>query len=272
VATGGAPTTTRAESGDRRTRGPSDDAPTTANDEQPRIRLDIVAVIVALALVIGVASWRIVVHGQDRADQRAARSELTQIVESMSGLPRLYGAITSGDDAAKQANWSAYNSELNALVAQAERIVAEHGAIAAGADYLSIGVAHVRLAAYDRAIPALEQAEQLAVQQKDSLVGIASQRALAVAHFAAGDPAEGRDAFDRALAAEDFDLPEQVLRDHSVVTLSQWIQAEVSMSSCEAARSLLEYLRPIVPSPMTMDPQQYASLLQQDEAAVTSCT
>ena len=59
---------------------------------------------------------------------------------------------------------------------------------------------------------------------------------------------------------------------HSVITLSQWISAEVSMKSCDAARSLLAYLKPIVPSPMTMDAQSYATLLQQDEAAVAGCT
>ena len=269
--TGGAQAAETATPAISRTRSTSEEQAETASDESPRIRLDVVAIIATLLLVIGVLAWTVIVRGQERADRRAARAELTQVMGSISGLPRLYGTFTTGDDASKEAASAAYNTELSALVAQAERIVADHEQIAAAADYLSIGVAHVRLASYDRAIPALGRAEHMAVREKDSQVGIASQRALAVAFFAAGDPAQGRAAFDRALAGAEFDLPDQVLRDQSVVTLSQWIHAEVSMSSCDAARSLLEYLKPIVPSPLTMDPQQYASLLQQDEATVAAC-
>ena len=161
----------------------------------------------------------------------------------MAGLPRLYEEGLTEDAALRVAYESFYLGEMSALLYQAERIVSEHPSLAAGADFLTIGSAHIDLGNYDRAISLMEETERRALEADDYVTAIASRRALATAHFRLGAVEEGRAAFERARAIDGFEVPDPVRDGNAVVTMRYWTIAEFEAGNCDAVAGLVEDLR-----------------------------
>jgi hypothetical protein len=233
--------------------------------------LNVSALVAVLGLAFAVLTYVLDSRSQDRADRRAARAELTELVQSISELPRLYATLPTDQGSMLVAGTSAYTAELLSLVSQAERVVAESATVAGSGDYMAIANAHLQLGNYTRAVETFGVAEGMATDEGDQVVATAARRGLGLAGFASGAVEEGRRAFRRAVEMGDFDVVESVRDGNKVLTLFQWIGAEAATGNCEQAEALLADLKSSRPSQIAVAAENLDALVADLEGAVASC-
>jgi len=208
-------------------------APTPGKTARRRL-FDVGVVTAVIALAFSAMTYWIDRQGQDRADDRQARAELTDMVGKMAALPREY-RLFDGSNAAADPNAvsSNFNSELLVLVAQAERLVDEHPSIASPADWLSIGFAHFTLSNYEQAVDAFQAARTKVVSRSDERVAMASMMNEAAALFGLDRTDDGRTMFERAIARARTDGRSQLQIDYDVDFIRRrWAQIEMSTGNC----------------------------------------
>ena len=175
-------------------------------------------VIIAVAgLVFSGVTYFFNRRDQENADQRGARTELTQTVEQMAALPRQYPTLLDGPITAADSNTlSHYRSELLVLATQAERIISEHPSIARQADFLEIGQAEDDIGDGYTALTNYLRSEKLALDANDSVVGQASRLSLGESLFNLRQFDAGRKWFRRAVSLTGFhDVPNPKRKDAS---------------------------------------------------------
>lgn len=214
--------------------------PPTRSETRRRL-MDFGVVTAVAALLFSASTYWIDRRGQDRADDRQARSELTEVVGKMAALPRDYAVLTlpgSGADAGAVS--SNFTSELIILVAQAERLVADYSSVAGPADYLSIGFAHLNLGNYEQAIDAFDAAKRRAAAESDERLVTAALTDSAVARFGLGRAGTGRALFRRAIAraGENGRSAAQIRTDVDFI-LRRWAQTELVVGNCATASELI---------------------------------
>jgi hypothetical protein len=179
-----------------------------------------------------------------RANERQARAQLTDMVQQIAGLQRNYPTLTDANASYEQnaTTFGQFNSELTVLVAQAERIRSEHPSIAGPADYLSIGYAY-SLLNDPSAIPTLAQAEQLAVAAQDFNVASQARLDAALALFGLERFKAGRNMFKRAISMPGFsDFSASLTRRQAQFVRWRWAKAEVAWGQCSQALALIAEL------------------------------
>ena len=227
--------------------------PATAADVTPpapgktaRRRLfDVGVVTGVIALRFTATTYWVDRQGQDRADDRQARAELTDMVGRMAALPREYGLLNgASSDVDVNAVSSNFNSELLVLVSQAERLVDQHPSIASPTDWLSIGFAHYTLSNFDQAIDAFREAREHVVSKSDARVATAAKMDEAAALFGLGRFAAGRAMFERAI--DDMRRGPGIQADYDVDFIRRrWAQNEIGVGRCDnAARQIQQMALP----------------------------
>jgi len=209
--------------------------------ENRRRLFDIGVVTAVAALLFSATTYWIDRSGQDRADDRQARSELTDVVGKMAALPREYAALPVPEGGADPGIVSSnFTSELIVLVAQAERLVDGYPGIVGPADYLSIGFAHLNLGNYVQAIDAFDAAKASAAAVSDERLAMAALTDSAVARFGLGRPSAGRSLFRRAIARAGENGPSaaQIRTDVDFI-LRRWAQTELVVGGCDRASALV---------------------------------
>lgn len=217
------------------------EVPDPVRSASRRRLIDIGVVTAVIALLFSASTYWIDRRGQDRADQRQARSELTEVVGKMAALPREYATLTVPSNGVDPATLGAnFTSELIVLVAQAERLVDDNPSIVGPADRLSIGTAHLNLGNYEEAVAAFAAAKRQAAAESDERLVMASLTDAAVAEFGLGRAGRGRTGFRRAIrrAGTDARSGAQIRTDVDFI-LRRWAQTELVIGNCQGAAELI---------------------------------
>jgi len=190
-----------------------------------------------LALLFTGVTYVIDLRGQDRADRRQARQDLSQTISDIEALPRAYmEQINDEDPNISETAYSLFIGELVAAIAHAEDIRDAHPGIFETVDVYVIGNAQLILSNFDLAVEQLADAEDLAVRGGDTVVATAARRGLGTAYFGLERPEEARAAFQRASSMEGFhNIPETVVNGNRFTTLKYWVGAELTYGDCLAA-------------------------------------
>ena len=248
---------------------------TTIGPSRRRRLFDTGVLVATLALLFSAVTYLVERRGQERADERQARAELTETIRRMSELPRVYLDLLKGEDDPNvtETAYSIQISELQTLAAQAERIRSAYPDIVEPADLYAIGSAHFNLEDLGRARAMLESTEELALAEDDALVTTAARRSLAWTHFGLGQLDEGRSAFSRALSMEGLSsVPDSVAIGNEIRTRQFWVAAEVQVGACleaidqfgELERVSPEWKSPVLAGDTAIDPtEQLRSAVEQ---------
>jgi tetratricopeptide (TPR) repeat protein len=205
-------------------------------------------VIIAVAgLLFSAATYFFSRQEQDEADERSARTELTEIVGQMAALPRQYDnlLVPGADPAAAQAEAGHFRAELVVLVSQAERLSSDYPSIVGAEDIYTIGDAHNQLGNHDMALATFARAEDLALDEGDPLIGAAARSGAGQSLFKLERFADGRKMYRRAISHTGFDVPRYEAESHEADILAAWAASELEARGapdCPEARQLVAEL------------------------------
>jgi hypothetical protein len=208
-------------------------------------RLIDVGVIIAVAgLLFSGVTYFFNRRDQHQADQRQARTELTEVVSRIAALPRQYAElkVTPPTGGASDDLSGLFRHELAVLVSQAEQLVSEHPSIAGPADFFTIGSANANLSNYESAVANYAAAKHHAVAVGDPLLAASSRAAAGEALFALEKFDKGREMFRRAITQLVAALPRVEAELHASSVRTTWASAELRAGNCAAAEELVEEL------------------------------
>jgi hypothetical protein len=188
-----------------------------------------VGVIIAVAgLIFSGVTYVFNRRDQQKADERRARTELTEVISQIVGLPRQYP--TGQTDALVN---SQFRSELAVLVGAAERLSSEHSSIVGPSDYLALGYANNILLNLEHAIDELAKAEELAIAADDPGILTGARTNAANSYFLLGDLSNGRRMFKRALRVGGLtDVPRTITEAQEPSIRLSWALAEATVGQC----------------------------------------
>lgn len=197
------------------------------------------AILTVVALSFTVITYFADARSQDRADERAARVQLSQLMQSLADLQR-----TFGDEVEDPVMQSSYTEQVLFLTTQAERIADEWPSLVTTSDAYMLGSAYFNvLQDPKRAVDLLVPAESQAVAEDHPLVATAIRRVLGAGHLLHGHAAEGREWFTRAFAMENFTVSELVHYANALSTASMWITSEAAAGHCDEATAVYNKIR-----------------------------
>jgi hypothetical protein len=224
----------------------------TGNPRRHRL-IDLGAAVGVAALLFSGSTYFFNRHDQHRADLREARSELTDIIGRMDALSREYGALdpaTDGQNASSQfAAGSLANSERLSLVVQAEHLMDDNPSIAAAADYLSLGFAHLNLGSLDnlyRARTLFARAEKLAEERGDRYLVTAALVNKGRAEYQLGNAVAGTRLFQRLINGAQSRAP---LASDGLAPLEyQWLGAAMESNDCDLVAQVFRQVAATIPA------------------------
>jgi tetratricopeptide (TPR) repeat protein len=205
-------------------------------------------VIIAVAgLLFSAATYFFNRQDQDEADERQARTELTEIVGQMAALPRQYDnlLVPGADPQAVQAEAGHFRAELVVLVSQADRLSSDYPSIVGAEDVYTIGEAHSQLGNHDIALAKFARAEKLALEDGDSLIGGAARSGAGQSLFKLGRFDDGRKMYRRAISHTGFDVRQHEAESQEADIQAGWATSELEARGaphCPEARRLVAKL------------------------------
>jgi len=193
-------------------------------------------------------------HDQQRADKRAARTELTNVLTQLDGIDREYASVPVPNDpedpsAVQRQRQGLANTERLPLVLQAEQIFKQNPSIFGAADYLSLGYAQMSLGGSDNLLRARDynvRAEEQATAQNARYLVTAARINLGRVDYLLQDFRRGSATF-RALLHERAGAPATVTDSQAGIAL-EWLRAASVIGSCDSYGDLKE-AKPLLPPP-----------------------
>jgi len=207
----------------------------TARAARARHAINIGVIIAVAGLIFSGVTYVFNRRDQQKADERRARTELTEVIGDIVALPRLY----PNNQVDAFAN-SQFRSEMVVLVGAAERLTSEFPQIAGPADYLALGYANNNLLNLTSAIDEFARAEDLALVAGDAGLTAAARFNAGISYFLLGQLPRGRRMFTRALSLSGLDgVPDSVVVAQQPSIRTSWALAEATVGQCIEARRQL---------------------------------
>jgi hypothetical protein len=205
-------------------------------------RLIDVGVIIAVAgLLFSGVTYFFNRRDQQNADQRRARSELTEVVSRIAALPRQYAELKDPvqPPGASDSFSGLFRHELTVLVSQAEQLVSGYPSIGGPADFFTIGSAQANLSNYEAAVTNYAEAGHRAAANGETLLAASSRGAEGEALFSLEKFDKGRKMFRQAIKLLFDALPRLEAELHASSVRSAWASAELHAGHCAAAEELV---------------------------------